>query len=186
MRRDVLAYRSQEHPGEPAVAARADHEQIGVLGEVDEQFRCVALLDPRMYEDRRILAEDVPNRFHQQIFRRLPGIIPGIGCSILNVQQDYTFQPIATVSWARNSMDRCGVCERIMGKVDDAFCSPQRPPAMPLERAGQRVSRSGSMADMPRRKPYPTDASDEEWARRRREAQERLEDDGRGREKPRR
>ena len=105
---------------------------------------------------------------------------------ILNVQQDYTFQPIATVSWARNSTDRCGVCERIMGKVDDAFCSPQRPPAMPLERAGQRVSRSGSMADMPRRKPYPTDASDEEWARRRREAQERLEDDGRGREKPRR
>ncbi len=58
MSRDVLAYRSQEHPGEPAVAARADHEQIGVLGEVDEQFRRVALLDLRMHEDRRILAED--------------------------------------------------------------------------------------------------------------------------------
>jgi hypothetical protein len=35
MSRDVLAYRSPEHPGEPAVAASADHEQIGVLGEVD-------------------------------------------------------------------------------------------------------------------------------------------------------
>src|SRR5215217_4873328 len=73
MRRDVLAYRSQEHPGEPAVAARADHEQVGVLGEVDEQFRCVALLDLRMHENRRILAEDVANRFHQLLFRRLAG-----------------------------------------------------------------------------------------------------------------
>jgi hypothetical protein len=58
--RDVLIYRSQEHPGESAVAARSDHDQIGVLGEVDEQFCCVALLDLRMYENRRILAEDVP------------------------------------------------------------------------------------------------------------------------------
>ena len=40
--REVLAYRSQEHPDEPAVAARAHHEHIGVLGEVDEQFRRVA------------------------------------------------------------------------------------------------------------------------------------------------
>jgi hypothetical protein len=78
MSRDVLAYRSQEHPGEPAVAAGADHDQIGVPGEVDEQFRRAALLDLRMYEDRRILAEDVPNRFHQQLLRRLPGI----GCSV--------------------------------------------------------------------------------------------------------
>ncbi len=78
MSRDVLAYRSQEHPGEPAVAARADHEQIGVLGEVDEQFRRVALLDLRMHEDRRILAEDVPDRFHQQLFCRLPRI----GCPV--------------------------------------------------------------------------------------------------------
>jgi hypothetical protein len=31
MRRDVLAYRSQEHPGEPAVALSADHDQICVL-----------------------------------------------------------------------------------------------------------------------------------------------------------
>src|SRR5215217_7611812 len=77
MSRDVLGYRPQEHPGEPAKAARADHEQIGVRGEVDEQFGCVALLDLRMHEDRGILAEDVMNRFHQQLFRRLPGI----GCS---------------------------------------------------------------------------------------------------------
>jgi hypothetical protein len=72
--RDVLAYRSEEHPGEPAVAARADHEQIGILGEVDEQFRCVALLDLRMYEDPPVLAADIPNRFHQQLFCHLPGI----------------------------------------------------------------------------------------------------------------
>jgi hypothetical protein len=59
MSRDVLAYRSQEHPGEPAVATRADHEHIGVLGEIDEQFRRVALLDLRMYERLRITASKV-------------------------------------------------------------------------------------------------------------------------------
>src|SRR3712207_5152460 len=75
---DVLAHRSQKQTGEPAVAASADHEQIGILRKVDEQLRRVALLDPRLYADRRIFAEDVPNRSHQQPLRRLAGFLAGI------------------------------------------------------------------------------------------------------------
>ena len=41
-------------------------------------FAAFALLDLRMHEDRRILAEDVPDRFHQQLLRRFPRI----GCPV--------------------------------------------------------------------------------------------------------
>ena len=55
MSRDVPAYRSQDSFGDPGGVARANHEQIEVPGEVDEQPRSVALLDPGIHEDRPVL-----------------------------------------------------------------------------------------------------------------------------------
>ncbi len=43
VRRDVLADRPEQHPGEPTVPAAADHEQVGAACRVDQHLRRVSL-----------------------------------------------------------------------------------------------------------------------------------------------
>jgi len=53
----VLADRAEHQPGEAAVTAWTDHEQVRVSRVLDEHLRRSALLDARLNEYRRLLAE---------------------------------------------------------------------------------------------------------------------------------
>src|SRR3954451_14383560 len=57
VRRDVLADRAENEAREAAVAARADHQQVGRRRLRYEHFGCIAFLDPRQGEDRRVLPQ---------------------------------------------------------------------------------------------------------------------------------